>query len=140
MRQFDAVVIGAGAMGSSTAWHLARRGRSVLLTEQFEQGHNRGSSHGAVRIFRLAYDDVHYVRMAQAALPMWRELEADTGKVLLELNGVYDHGPHGSITSIADALAAAGFTAVGTVCVLLSFSRGGYLALAGGRPPPGRRG
>ena len=80
----------------------------MLLTEQFEQGHNRGSSHGAVRIFRLAYDDVHYVRMAQAALPMWRELEADTGKVLLELNGVYDHGPRGTITSIADALAAAG--------------------------------
>ena len=31
----------------------------------------------------------------------------------------------------AGALAAAGFVAVGVVCVLLSFSRGGYLALAG---------
>ena len=108
VRQFDVVVIGAGAMGSAAAWQLARRGRSVLLTEQFEQGHNRGSSHGLVRIFRLAYDDVHYVRMAQTALPLWRELEADTGQSLLDLNGVYDHGPTGTITSIANALSAAG--------------------------------
>ena len=108
VRKFDVVVVGAGAMGSATAWQLARRGRSVLLVEQFEQGHNRGSSHGAVRIFRLAYDDVHYVRMAQAALPLWRELEAEAGEQLVELNGVYDHGPPGSIAAIANALAEAG--------------------------------
>jgi sarcosine oxidase len=104
----DVLVIGAGAMGSATAWSLARRGRTVLLSEQFEQGHARGSSHGAVRIFRLAYDDVHYVRMAQEALPLWRDLEADCGEDLLELTGVFDHGPTESIQPIANALAAAG--------------------------------
>jgi len=36
-RSAKVVVIGAGAMGSATAWWLARRGRSVALVEQFEQ-------------------------------------------------------------------------------------------------------
>ena len=43
----DVVVIGAGAMGSATAWWLTRRGRSVAPVEQFAQGHARGSSQGA---------------------------------------------------------------------------------------------
>ncbi|MEO5900267.1 MAG: FAD-dependent oxidoreductase [Ilumatobacteraceae bacterium] len=108
MRRFDAVVVGAGAMGSSAAWWLARQGRSVLLVEQFEQHHHRGSSHGGVRIFRLAYSDLHYVRMAQAAVPLWRELEDDTGETLLEITGGFDHGPPGTMAPIAAALGAAG--------------------------------
>ena len=68
MEHVDVVVIGAGAMGSATAWWLARRGRSVALIEQFAQGHARGSSHGTSRIFRYAYADPRYVRMVQAAL------------------------------------------------------------------------
>lgn len=108
MRAVDAVVIGAGAMGSSTAWHLARAGRSVVLAEQFEPGHRRGSSHGGVRIFRHAYPDRHYVAMAAQALPLWRELEDDTGETLLELLGCYDHGPREELEPIAAALAAEG--------------------------------
>lgn len=34
MTQFDCVVVGAGPAGSSTAYHLARRGATVLLLEQ----------------------------------------------------------------------------------------------------------
>jgi monomeric sarcosine oxidase len=108
MRRVDAVVIGAGAMGSATAWQLARAGRSVILAEQFEPGHRRGSSHGGVRIFRHAYPDRHYVSMAAEALPIWRELEDETGEVLLELHGCYDHGPEAELRPIAEALAAEG--------------------------------
>jgi sarcosine oxidase len=42
--QFDFAIIGAGAMGSAAAYQLAKQGRSVLLVEQFEIGHERGSS------------------------------------------------------------------------------------------------
>ena len=105
-RHVGVVVIGAGAMGSSAAWHLARRGRSVLLVEQFGPGHRNGSSHGGVRIFRHAYADPHYVALAARALPMWRELEADAGEDLVELNGAYDHGPASAIADIAVALDA----------------------------------
>ena len=51
----DVVVIGLGGMGSAAAWHLARRGLSVVAVEQFDPAHERGSSHGLSRIIRLAY-------------------------------------------------------------------------------------
>ena len=38
---YDLVVVGLGALGSSTAWHAARRGLRVLGLEQFELGHDR---------------------------------------------------------------------------------------------------
>jgi sarcosine oxidase len=100
----DVVVVGAGAMGSATAWWLARRGHDVVLLERFEAGHDRGSSHGSSRIFRHAYDDAHYVRMAKEALRLWRELEADAGRTLLELTGAVDHGPAPVVERIAAAL------------------------------------
>src|SRR5438309_1735587 len=34
-------------MGSAAAWWLARRGRPVVLVDQFGAGHVRGGSHGA---------------------------------------------------------------------------------------------
>jgi sarcosine oxidase len=104
----DVVVVGAGAMGSATAWWLARRGREVVLLEQFEQGHANGSSHGGSRIFRLAYDAPHYVRMAQEALPLWRELEADADCPLLDTTGSVDHGDPRSVAAVAAALDACG--------------------------------
>src|SRR5215207_4771281 len=73
------VVIGGGVMGSAAAWALARRGVEVLLLEQYAAGHRFGSSHGSARIFRLAYAEPFYVRLARAALPLWRELEAASG-------------------------------------------------------------
>jgi sarcosine oxidase len=107
-RRVDTVVIGAGAMGASTAWWLARQRRSVVLAEQFEAGHRRGSSHGGVRIFRHAYPDPMYVRMTVQALRWWRELEDDCGETLLELVGALDHGPAGELDAIVGAMRAAG--------------------------------
>jgi sarcosine oxidase len=108
VERVDHVVVGAGAMGSATAWQLARRGRSVVLVEQFEQGHTRGSSHGGTRIFRLAYADPRYARLALRALDDWRELEDDAGATLLDLVGAYDHGPAERIDAVAEVLAALG--------------------------------
>ena len=105
MNDVEVVVVGAGAMGSATAWWLARRGHDVVLLEQFDRGHDRGSSHGATRIFRFAYPDPTYVRMAQAALPLWRELEAESGRTLLEITGAVDHGDPASVEATAAALA-----------------------------------
>src|SRR2546427_6165228 len=73
MERADAIVVGAGVMGAAAAWRLTLAGRSVVLLEQFEVGHDRGSSHGAVRVFRFSYDEVQYVLMAMEALPLWRE-------------------------------------------------------------------
>jgi len=101
--RYDAIVVGGGAMGSATAWQLARRGRSVLLLERFRAGHNYGASHGGVRIFRYGYENPSYVRMVQEALPLWRELEAESGEMLLELTGALDHGPEAAIDTLEAA-------------------------------------
>lgn len=64
----------------------------MLVLEQFRVGHDRGSSHGSSRIFRFAYDEPSWVRLAQEALPLWRELEAESGVELLALPGSLDTG------------------------------------------------
>jgi sarcosine oxidase len=83
------VIIGAGAMGSAAAYHLARRGKAVLLIEQFPLGHDRGSSHGAARITRHSYANPRYARLMPAAFRAWKDLEADAGQpVYIRTGGV----------------------------------------------------
>jgi sarcosine oxidase len=88
--QADVVVVGAGVMGLAAARALTCAGREPLVLEQFRVGHTRGSSHGATRIFRLAYEEPEWVRLAQEALPLWRELETESGESLLQLTGLID--------------------------------------------------
>ena len=102
----DIVVVGAGIAGVATARALGERAGSVILLEQFELGHERGSSHGTSRIFRLNYPDERYVRLAQAADTAWRELEQECGESLIERVGSLDIGELTAETS--RALAACG--------------------------------
>jgi len=83
-------VVGAGIMGSATAYALARDGHDVVLYEQFEVGHTRGSSHGRSRIVRLAYPEIEFVELAVESFARWRELEREAGLELLELNGLLE--------------------------------------------------
>lgn len=110
MQQYDVIVVGAGVMGCASAYHLAKRGRRVLLLEQFAINHDRGSSHGHSRIIRLAYSATHYVRLAQAAYPLWRALEAESGAELLVQTGGLDFAQPGtpSYEGTRASLAAAG--------------------------------
>src|SRR5579883_1065684 len=88
-------IIGAGAMGSAAAYHLARCGEPVVLIEQFELGHDRGSSHGAARITRHSYADPRYARLMPEAFRAWRELEADAGESLYIRTGGVSFSPPG---------------------------------------------
>jgi sarcosine oxidase len=100
----NVAVVGAGVMGAATAWALRRRGADVVVHEQFEDlEHARGSSHGRTRIFRLAYPQDEWVRLAEEALAGWRDLDAG----LLGLHGLVELAPRAGLTS-ADALARAG--------------------------------
>lgn len=100
----ECLVVGGGVAGSATAWWLAREGRDVTLLEQFGPGHNRGSSHGAVRIFRFVYPEADYVRLAHEALPLWRLAEAESGETLLEQTGGIDMGDESRLRALAEAL------------------------------------
>lgn len=100
-------VVGAGVMGCAAAWALAERGADVTLIEQFDLDHARGSSHGRTRIFRLAYPEPHWVRLAQEALDGWRELERQSGREVLALHGLIEACSSAALTS-ADVLDARG--------------------------------
>jgi len=103
---YDAIVIGAGGLGSAAVFHLATRGARVLALEQFEVPHTRGSSHGHTRIIRLAYwEHSAYVPLLQRAFALWRDLEGVAGESLLVTTGSIDAGPRGS-RPIAGALDA----------------------------------
>jgi sarcosine oxidase len=85
---FDVIVIGLGGMGSAAAAHAAARGHRVLGLEQFQPGHTQGSSHGRSRVIRLAYfEHPAYVPLLRRAYELWRKLEFDSGRRLLQITG-----------------------------------------------------
>jgi sarcosine oxidase len=91
-------------MGSATAWALRERGAEVTVYEQFgDVDHDRGSSHGRTRIFRLAYPQDEWVRLAEEALGGWRDVGGD----LLSLYGLVELAPSPDLLS-ADALERCG--------------------------------
>ena len=93
-QEYDAIVVGLGAMGSATLFHLARRGLRVLGLEQFSQGHQLGSSHGDSRIIRETYfEHPLYVPLVQRAHELWRELEERSGTSLMKITGGLMIGP-----------------------------------------------
>ena len=88
------VVIGGGVAGCAAAYALAGRGVPVTLLERFEFGHLRGSSGGPTRIFRFAYSEERYARLAGTAREVWSELELASGESFLATTGGVDIGPH----------------------------------------------
>ncbi|MEA2763870.1 MAG: sarcosine oxidase, partial [Gemmatimonadaceae bacterium] len=93
-RHYNAIVVGLGAMGSATLYHLARRGWRVLGLEQFEPGHKQGSSHGDSRIIRETYfEHPLYVPLVRRAHELWRELEDRSGSSLMTITGGIMIGP-----------------------------------------------
>ncbi|RKU36102.1 N-methyl-L-tryptophan oxidase [Candidatus Poribacteria bacterium] len=95
-RVYDAIVIGAGGMGSATAYHLAKSGADVLVLEQFQRGHKFGSSHGETRIIRFFYDKPFYTELMKTAYSEWRDLESVSGKPLLFITGSVGMGAKGN--------------------------------------------
>ena len=93
-QQYNAIVVGLGAMGSATMYHLAQRGCRVLGLEQFAPGHTRGSSHGDSRIIRETYfEHPLYVPLVRRAHELWRDLERRSGASLMTITGGLMIGP-----------------------------------------------
>ena len=82
-------------MGSAAAQHLAQRKKRVLGIDQFTSPHDKGSSHGGSRIIRQAYfESPHYIPLVLRAYELWRRLEHDAGRRLLNVTGGIVLGPH----------------------------------------------
>ncbi len=104
---WDAIVAGLGAHGSAAAYHLAKRGQSVLGFDRFARGHTLTSFGGLSRIIRLSYyEHPSYVPLLKRAWELWRELERDSGENLLtQTGGLYMGPPGGEL--VTGALASA---------------------------------
>ncbi len=91
MGHYDAVVIGGGLLGCTTAWMIGRDGGRVLLAErdqinQHASGRNAGSLHFQLE-YRMIERGLEAARKAAEAMPLhleaarlWSELPALTGE------------------------------------------------------------
>jgi sarcosine oxidase len=93
MASYDAIVLGAGGVGSSAMMRLALRGARVLGIDRFAPGHDRGSSHGHTRLIRQAYyEHPDYVPLVLRAFELWSELEQRVGETLYQQVGLLQIG------------------------------------------------
>lgn len=84
-----ALVLGAGIMGLSAAWGLARRGFAVRVVDQDEVPNPRGASVDHHRLIRHAYGaEAGYMRMVDDAYRAWDLMWRDIGAVLHVPTGV----------------------------------------------------
>jgi monomeric sarcosine oxidase len=88
-RTFDVAVVGAGAFGAWTAWHLRRAGLGVVILDAYGPGNSRASSGGETRVIRMGYGaDELYTRWSQHSLGLWKELAQASGQRLFLETGV----------------------------------------------------
>ena len=93
-RDWDAIVVGLGAIGSAAAYWLSRSlGAGVLGLERFEMDHANGASADHSRIIRLSYHRPDYVRLAKRAYETWAEVEAEAGERIVTITGGLDLWP-----------------------------------------------
>lgn len=111
MTEHEVVIVGGGGVGASAAWALARAGVDVVLIEREHRAHPLGASHGATRNFNPGYTRPSYLELLRTALPLWRELEAESGSRLLDQSGVVSHGPRPDVAELLQALPSIGFGA-----------------------------
>ena len=100
---WDAIVVGLGAIGSGAVYWLSRRlGDRVLGLEQFELGHTRGAGQDHSRIIRLSYHRPDYVRLARRAYSTWAEVEAESGVRIVTTTGGLDVAPREAAIPLGD--------------------------------------
>jgi sarcosine oxidase subunit beta len=107
----SALVLGAGIMGLSAAWALARQGTKVTLVEQDPVPNPRGASVDRHRLIRHAYgSQPHYMRMVDPAFAAWETLWAEAGERLFVETGVLGlaDAPGGWLGASRQTLAADG--------------------------------
>ncbi len=92
MNKFDVIILGAGGIGSAAGYYLSKEKKRVLILEQFEINHQKGSSYGDSRVIRYAYDNPIYTQLMRAAYPLWFTLEKEARETLFIPTGELDFG------------------------------------------------
>ncbi|HEV2235208.1 MAG TPA: N-methyl-L-tryptophan oxidase [Ktedonobacterales bacterium] len=93
MSERTVLVVGGGVMGLATGCALAERGARVTVLERFTVAHASGSSHGLTRAIRHEYGrEAIYTDMVARSLPLWRALQAESGRALYTETGILTLG------------------------------------------------
>nr|XP_018667308.1 peroxisomal sarcosine oxidase-like isoform X4 [Ciona intestinalis] len=87
MSSFDVIVVGAGVIGSCTAYQLAKSGVNTLMIEQFPLPHSRGSSYGQTRLTKRSHRKPYMSDLVPESIAFWKSLEKDYGTQLLMQTG-----------------------------------------------------
>lgn len=81
-------VIGAGIIGTMSAWQLSKRGYDVTVFDQWNSPNDRGASAGESRIFRTIYKEgPEYVPILRKSHDMWEELQTNQATEVLDMCG-----------------------------------------------------
>ena len=128
MSQFDVVVVGLGAVGSSALFALAASGARVIGIDRFNPPHAFGSSHGETRITRQAIGEGQaHVPLVVRSNEILDVLGSGFGKPLIERCGFLliarndaTTSCHGKPGFLATTLAAAEKFAIPHECLTSS--------------------
>ena len=87
------VVVGAGAFGGWTAFHLLQMGAQVTLVDAWGPGNSRSSSGGETRVIRAIYGtDRIYVEMVKRAYELWQKIDTSPAEPLyVETGALWMH-------------------------------------------------
>jgi len=74
-KHVDVAVVGAGAIGAWTAWHLVRQGRSVRLFDAYGAGNGRAASNLPTMLLDPVQDgDALYAGLVEDSIEAWQRL------------------------------------------------------------------
>jgi len=80
---------GGGSFGAWTAWHLAKRGKKVVLVDAYGPRTAARQLRGESRIIRMGYGtDELYTLWSQNSLVQWKKFFAATQPPLFHETGV----------------------------------------------------
>lgn len=97
----DVAVIGGDAVGTATAWLLARRGARVVLLEQRRARAVRHAARGTAWSAHPSWIPADSRQLFTDATELWRALEAETGATLFRRADAVDHGDTARIEALA---------------------------------------
>lgn len=98
----DVAVVGAGAIGAWTAWHLVRAGKSVRLFDAYGAGNGRAASNlSAMMLDPVQGGDALYAALVPDSLSAWQKL-SDTASL-----PIVTKCPVATTVAAADALTEA---------------------------------
>jgi sarcosine oxidase len=112
-RNYDAIVIGTGAIGSALCYFLARKGYHVIAFDRYAEKGLLDAPIFVQPFSNLALNDLHYLPLLQQAKQAWQELADTTSLTILQKQPLMAMGKrYGKFMAIAEQIAAQAETTV----------------------------